>query len=179
MLPDQFRVLAHRLGHGAEQDAGVGQVLAEGGGHGHAVEHGIHRHAGQRLLFLQGDAQLVVGIQQLRVHLVQALGSVALLLRRRVIGDGLEVDGRMTHLGPVRLLQGQPVGIGRETPFQQPFGLALLGGDHANDRFAQSGRGGIRLDIRHEAVLVARPDQVVHGLLLGIHKVTRLLLIPE
>ena len=41
----QVGVILHRLREGTEDDAALGQVLFEGGGHGNAVENGVHRHA--------------------------------------------------------------------------------------------------------------------------------------
>src|SRR5699024_4272510 len=56
---DDVRMFLDGLGNRTENDAGVGQLLAERGGHGDAVEYGIHRDlggafdAGQNLLLLQ------------------------------------------------------------------------------------------------------------------------------
>ena len=121
----QFGILAHGLRYGTENHAGLGQVLAKRGCHRHAVEHGIHGHARQRLLLFQRNAQLVVGIQQLRIDFVETLRSRALAPRRGIIGDRLEIDRRMTDIRPLRLGQGQPVAVGLEPRLQQPFRLLL------------------------------------------------------
>jgi len=46
----------------------------KGGGHRYAVEHGVHRHAGQPLLLGQGDPELLVGLQELGIDLLQLFG---------------------------------------------------------------------------------------------------------
>ena len=56
------------------------QLALEGGGDGDAVEHRIHRDAGQHRLLLQRNAELLVGLEQFRIDLVQALGAVAFRL---------------------------------------------------------------------------------------------------
>ena len=71
-------MLLHRFGERAEDDARLRQLRLEGGGHGDAVEHRVHRDAGQDRLLLQRNAELLVGLEQLRIDLVQALGPVAL-----------------------------------------------------------------------------------------------------
>ncbi|KFM28400.1 hypothetical protein F751_5313 [Auxenochlorella protothecoides] len=107
VLADEVRVLAHSLGDGAEDDAGLSQLLAEGGGDGHRIKHGIDGDVGQPLLLGQGDAQLVKSGQQLWVHLFQ--GPLLLLLARGgVVAVGLVVNGRVVVVRPGRLLHGQP-----------------------------------------------------------------------
>ena len=73
VLPDELRVLPHRFAEGTEDDSLIGELVLEGGGHRHGVEHGIHGDAGEHLLLFQRDAQLVVGREDLRVDLVQAV----------------------------------------------------------------------------------------------------------
>ena len=63
MFPDEFRVLMDGFRYGAEYHPYVSQLLAEGGGHGNTVEDRVHRHTGQSLLFLQGNAQFFIGSQ--------------------------------------------------------------------------------------------------------------------
>ena len=129
-------------------------LLFEGGGHGNAVEHRVHRDAGQHRLLLQGDAELVVGLQQLGIDLVQALGAVLLGLGRGVVNDVLVVDGRVVDVGPGRLLHGQPVAIGLQAPFEQPFRLVLLGGNQADDVLVQAAGDGIGFDVGDESPLI-------------------------
>ena len=70
-------MLLHGFGEGAEDDADFVQLGLEGGGDGHAIEHGIDGDAGQHGLLLQGNAELVVGLEQFRIDFVQALRAVA------------------------------------------------------------------------------------------------------
>ena len=66
-------MFADRFGDRAENNPLFRQFGAIGGRHRHAVKHRVYRHhAGQRFLFFQRDAQLVIGFQQLLVNLVQA-----------------------------------------------------------------------------------------------------------
>src|SRR3546814_19551736 len=70
MLADGFR-------DGEEDDAGLLQLLAEGGRDRDAVEHGVHRHlaraldAGEHLLLLDRDAELFIDAQDLGIDLVE------------------------------------------------------------------------------------------------------------
>ena len=78
ILADQFGMLLHGFGEGAEDDAHFVQFGLEGGGDGDAIEHRIHRDAGEHRPLLQRNAELLVGLEQFRIDLVQALGPVAL-----------------------------------------------------------------------------------------------------
>ena len=60
------------------------ELVLEGGGDRDAVEHRVHRDAAEALLLFQRDAELLVGLQQLGVDLVEAL-ELLLLLGRRVV----------------------------------------------------------------------------------------------
>ena len=53
VLADQLRMLPHRLGERAEDDPELGQLVLEGRGHRHGVEHRVDRHPGHHLLLLQ------------------------------------------------------------------------------------------------------------------------------
>lgn len=44
---------------------------------GDAVEHGVHGHAGEDLLLVEGDSQAFVGPADLGIHLVQVLEFLA------------------------------------------------------------------------------------------------------
>ena len=70
-------MLLHRLGERAEDDAGLGQALLERRRDRDAVEHRVDRDAGQPRALVQRHAELVVGREQLRIDLGQALGPVA------------------------------------------------------------------------------------------------------
>src|SRR3546814_6768198 len=58
VLSHQLRMVLHRLGDRAEDDADFLEVLPEGGGDRDAVEHGVDRDAGQQLLLAQRNAEL-------------------------------------------------------------------------------------------------------------------------
>ncbi len=162
-------MLLHRLGERAEDDALLRQLVLEGGGDGDAVEHRVHGHAGEHLLLVQRDAELLVGLEQLRIHLVQALGRVVLGLGRRIVGDGLVVDGRVVDVGPSGLLHAEPVSVGPKSPFEQEGGLFLLGRDERDDVLVQPRRDGVRFHVGIEAVLVLLPHQGFDGFVSGGH----------
>ena len=153
----QIGIVADRLADGAEDHPCLVQLVLEGGGDADAVEHRIHRHAGQRHLFMQRDAQLLVGFQQLGIDLVQRL------LQRRVLGRGiiigiLVIDLGVMHPGPVGLLHGQPAAERGQAPFQHPFRLALLGRDEAHRVFGQALGRHVHLDVGDKAVFVLVTD---------------------
>ena len=129
----QLRMLADRLGDRAEDDAELAQLRAEGGGDRDAVEHVVDRDAGQDLLLTDRDAQLVVGLADLGVDLVQRLRPL-LRLGGRVVADRLVVDRREVRLLPGRLLHGQPAPIGLQPPLGHPRRLVLLGRDQRGRR---------------------------------------------
>jgi hypothetical protein len=58
----QLGVAAHRLAEGAEDDPELLELALEGRGDRDAVEHRVHGHAGEHLLFPERDAQLLVGL---------------------------------------------------------------------------------------------------------------------
>ena len=161
VLLDQFRVLVHRLGDRAEDHARLRQLGLEGGAHGDRVEHRVHGHPGEHFLLVQRDTQLLVGVQQFRVHLVQALRPVLHALGRGVVGDGVQVHRRVGDVGPVGLGHLQPVAIGVQTPLQQPFRFAFLGGNDADHVLVQARRQGVGLHQGGETRLVLGADHFV------------------
>ena len=162
-------MLAHRLGEGAEDDALLGQALAEGRSHAHGIEHGVHRHAAlglhasQHLPLVQRDAQLVEGFQQRGVDLVRA---VFVAFGRRPVDDVLEIDGRQLEVPPLRRGHLPPLAERPQTELQQPVRLAFLGGNQADDVLVEALRHVLLGDFGHEAVLVLLggeiPDQIIH-----------------
>ena len=159
-------MLAHRFADGAEDHAGGFQRRFEGGGDRDAVEHRVHRDGGglvghgvraldpgQDRTLLQRDAELLVHGQEFRVHVVEALGGRA--LGGGVVVDVLKVDLGVADLGPVRLRHLLPGSEGAQAPFEQPVGLVLLGGDHADGVGGQALGGDIHLDVGLEPPLVA------------------------
>src|SRR5713101_1225919 len=169
VLLDQLRMVLHRLGERAEDDACLGQLLLEGGGHRDAVEDGVHRDAGEHLLLLQRNAELAEGLEQLGIDLLEALRPRPLRLGRRVVDDVLVVDGRVADVLPARLLHAEPVVERLEAPLEHELGLVLLRRDEADDVFVQPARDGVRLDVGDEPVLVLPGGQVLESLCGGAH----------
>ena len=77
ILPHQLRMVLHRLGERAEDDAELRQLLLERRGHRDAVEHRVDRDAREQLLLVERDAELLEGPPDLRIDLVQALRAPA------------------------------------------------------------------------------------------------------
>ena len=75
----------NRFGKGTENDTFLGQLLLKGRADGNAIKDGIDGDAGQSLPLLQRNAQLLIGLQQFGIDFIEALRSVALLFRGRVI----------------------------------------------------------------------------------------------
>ncbi len=137
----------------------LGQLLLERGPHRHAIKHRVHRHPGQPLALLQRNPQLLVGLQQLRINLLQAPRPIALLLRRGIIHRALVINRRVMHMRPRRLLHRQPMAIRLEPPLQHELRLILLRRDQADDVLIQARRRRVGLHVGEEAVLVFLLDQ--------------------
>ena len=159
VLADQLRVLLDGLGHRAEDDALLGQFLAEGGTDGHRVEHRVHRHAGQLGALVQRHAQLVVGVQQFLRHVIQR--GVLRALRRGVIAERLQVDRGDLQLGPVRHRHGQEVAVGVQAPLRHPLRLFLLGRQGTDGVLVQARRQGVRFDLGDEAGRILATELLV------------------
>src|SRR5437879_13250483 len=69
---------AHRFRERAEHDARGGEPLLEGGRDGDAVEYRVHRDPGEARALVERYAELLVGLEELRVDLVEALRAVSL-----------------------------------------------------------------------------------------------------
>mmetsp|Transcript_40814 Transcript_40814/g.103413 ORF Transcript_40814/g.103413 Transcript_40814/m.103413 type:complete len:292 (-) Transcript_40814:346-1221(-) len=164
VLLHDLRVLLHRLRDAAEDDARLGQLLAERGSDGHRIKHRVHRHVCQPLLLPDRDAQLFECGQQLGVHLVQAV-QLLLLLGLGVVHHVLVVDGRVVVVAPLGLLHGQPLAVRAQAEVQQPLRLLLLGRDEAHRVLVQPLGNRHRLHRRCESILV-RPLQNVANLAL-------------
>src|SRR2546425_6165156 len=152
-LPHELRVLADRFRDRTENDPLPRERLPERGRHRDAVEHGVHRNAGEPLLLFDRDAELCERLHELRIHLLQAV-ELRLSLGRRVVADRLIVDRPIPHVRPVRLGHLQPVVVGPQPPVEHPLRLALLGGDQPDDVLVQTGWNDIGLDVGDEPVLV-------------------------
>ena len=159
----QLGMLLQRLGDRHEQDAGLGEFLLEGGRDRHRIEHRIDRDARasailaldaeQRLPLAQRNAELLVGLEDFGVDLVERLRAV-LLLRRRIVVEVLVVDRTEFDARPSRLAHGEPAPIGVEPPGEHPVGLALLGRDEADDILGQALGGLVGFDQRLEPILI-------------------------
>ena len=166
IFPDQLRVIVHRLGKGAKDDPHFAEFLFERRRHRDTVKDRIHRDPGENLLLSEGDTQLLVGRQQLRVHFIEALGPLAGCPGRRIVDDPLVIDRRIVDIGPfwlrLRLCQLLPMTVCLQTPIEHPFGLVLLGRDQADDLFVESGRNSIFFNLCDKPVLVFPVCQGLH-----------------
>src|SRR5262249_1251855 len=124
---------------------------------------------GQHLLLAQRNAELLIGLEDFRIDLVER-GRAGHLLRRRVVVDVLVVDLRVLDPCPGRLALGEPVARGFEPPLEHPLGLVLLARDETHRVFGETLRGLLRFDQRLESVFVlvdidqADPiDRLLHG----------------
>ena len=90
--------------------------------------------AGEDLLLLQRDAELLVGVEELGVDLVQRLGLDAPCswAGRSSTGPGSRSSGR-SSIAQVGLLHLLPAVEGLEAPVGHPLGLAVLVRDQADD----------------------------------------------
>src|SRR6266566_1593944 len=157
VLLDQIGVLTDRLRDRHEDHAVFRELRLECRGDRHAVEHRIHRDAGQALLLLDRDPELLEGLDQFRIDLVERV-ELGPLLGGGVVTDRLIVDRPVLHVGPVRLAHLEPVAVGLQAPLQHPFRLALFGRDQPDDVLVQTGRHDLGFDVGDEAVLVRLLD---------------------
>ncbi len=117
------------------------------------VHDGVYGHSGKLFLLLQGDAELVEGLYQLRVHLVETLLQF-LFLGGGIIGDSLEVYLRYVEVSPAGHGQREPMPVSLQTEFEKPFRLTLHSRDKPNDVFIQPRRDNLRLDVARKAVFI-------------------------
>jgi hypothetical protein len=129
--------MLHRLTEGAEDDPFLGKHLLEGGLHRDTIHHSIHGHAGQLLLLLERNTQSFEGPEQLRVHLIEALGCLA-LGGIGIIDDILKIDAGDLQVSPFRLLHGEPMAVGLQAELQEPFRLLLLRRDQPDHLFIET-----------------------------------------
>ena len=161
---DQFGVLAHCFGNGAEDDPFLGEGVAERGLDRDGIHDRIDRHvACERCPFLEGDTEFVEGLHDLFVNLV-FLSLLFLGLRCRVIGDCLKIDLGDSEVRPGGRDHGLPFAEGFESELKEPFGFVLLGRDEPNDILVQSGRHDIGLHVGGEAVFIVLRGYVLDDL---------------
>ena len=166
---DQRRVLAHRFGERAEDDALLGQLVLERGGDGDAVEHRIDRHPREGGALVQRDPELFVGLEQFGIDLVEALRAVVLRFRGGVVRDLVVVDRWVVEVRPAGLGHGEPVAVGPQAPFGEERGLLLLARDEPDDVLVEAGGDGVGFQVGDETVLVFPPDQGVDFGVGGVH----------
>ena len=146
------------FGERAEDDAVLLELGLEGRGDRDAVEDGVYGDPIESLLLEQRDAELVVGLAQLGIELVEAL-DLLLLLGRRVVDDLVVVDRRVIDLRPFGLGVAGREHLAKarerlEPIVEEPFRLVLLGRDQPHHAFGETRRRAILLDLRDEAVFV-------------------------
>ena len=152
ILPDQVRMLLHRLGERAEDDALLREGLAEGRRDGDGIEDGVDGdHAGEHVALLEGNAQLLEGLGQFRVDLLR---PVLVLLGSGIVDDVLEVDLGQVQMGPAGHLHRLPFPERVQAEFQEPVRLLLEAGDGTDDVFVQALGNEFLFHVRHEAFLV-------------------------
>ena len=158
VLLDQFGMILNGFAERAEDDSELAQLLFHGRSDRDAVENGVDGDAGQHFLLVQGDAELLVSLEQLGIDFVEALERLDALWRG-VVDERVVVDCRIPDVAPVRLFHGEPAPVGLEAPFQHELGLVLFRRDGADYVFIEPGWDGVRLDIGDEPVRVLPVDQ--------------------
>ena len=73
IFPHQLRVILYGVAYGAEYDTLFRKFLLKGRLHRNGIHNGIHCGAAKCETFLQGDAELVESLHQLRVNLLVLL----------------------------------------------------------------------------------------------------------
>ena len=159
VLPNQFRVFLDRFRHRAEDHPGCCELVLEGRGDRDAVEYCVNSHASESFLLIERNTQFLVGLQQFRIHFIQAFGAF-LDLGCGVIADALVIDRLVIDIGPGRLGHGQPMSIGIQPPLQHELGLVFLGRDRANDILIKSRGKRVGFKIGDKARLVFLVDDV-------------------
>ena len=81
------------------------------------IENRVHGHVGKSLLFVQRDAQLFEGREQLGVHVLDFLMTL-FGLRGGVVDDVLQVHWRKVQFTPVRLLHRLELFIGFQSEIE-------------------------------------------------------------
>jgi hypothetical protein len=151
-------MLVHRLRDRHEEHAGLGELGLEGRRDRHGIEHGVDGDvraldAFQHLDLAKRDAELLVGLQDLGIDVVERHGA-RIVLRRRVVIDLVVLDRRVIDTRPIGLSHRQPAAVRLQTPLEQPSGLVLPGRDVADRVLGEPDRGLLHLDLGLEPVLV-------------------------
>ncbi len=149
----QIGIVLDRLAERAEDDAQLGEFLAMGGLDRHRVHHGVHSHAGEHLLLLEGDTQAVERIEQLRIDLVEALGRL-FLFGRGIVADRLIVDRRYVEVSPCRHRQCLPMAERLQPEVKQPVGFAFFLRYEAYDVLVESSSDDVAVNVGDKAVFI-------------------------
>ncbi len=154
----QVGMILNSLGKRTKNDTGFGELLFERRRNRNAVKHGINSDTGEACALVQGDAELVVSFEQLRVDFIQTFGSIVVRLGGGKIRDRVKVDRRVMDVSPVRFFHGPPLLIGAQAPLEHEFGLVFARRNRTHDLFVKAGRKALRCNIGNKTVLVATTD---------------------
>src|SRR3712207_1500945 len=113
-------MLLYGLTERAEDDPLLGELLLVGGADRDGVEDRGYRHSGEQLLLLEWNAELLIGLDQLGIHLVQT-SERRLAFGCGVVADRLVVDRIVLDVRPVRLGHLEPPAVRPEPPLKQPL----------------------------------------------------------
>ena len=116
-------MIGHGLRQRAEDHSCLRQFVLEGRRDRHTVKHRIHRHPRKRFLLFQGNAELVVSLDQFGVNFVQAFRPVLVALGRRVVADRLKIDRVMVNMCPFGLVHFLPTAESLQPPLQNELGF--------------------------------------------------------
>ncbi len=129
----------------------------------------------QYLNLAQRNAELLIGLENFRIDLVERLRAL-LLLGGGVIINTLIVDRPVGHPRPTRFLHGQPATIGVEPPIQHPLRLILFGRDETDGVFVEPLGSLLGFDDGLEPILIlvdVDAANLLDGLLYGRHSSLR------
>jgi len=168
VFPDQVGMVTERLTERTKDNPLFSQRILECGFNRHTVNHRINGHTSQMLLLLQGNTQLVEGLNQFRVYLVQT-GIPGFLHRCRIITDRLEINGRYFQISPVGHLHFQPFPVGVQSEFQHEIGLFLLLPDCSDHLFIQTLLDNIGLNIGVKPVFIFALSNLMQNSILVFH----------
>src|SRR5215510_4631950 len=165
-------MLLHRLRERTEDYTKFCQLFLEGCCDRDAVEYRIHRNSRQHLLFCKWNTELLVGTEDFRIELIQAL-QPRLLLRGGIVDDILVIDRSVFDVGPLwfrlRFFERLPVAIRLQSPIQHELGLALLCRNDADDLFVEALRNPLIFDVGDKAPLVIALGKIANGIYVCVH----------
>lgn len=131
-----------------------------GGGDGDRVEDGVDSDVGEAALLVEGDAEAFEVFEELGVGVVEAV-ELWLLLGGGVVGDGLEVDGRVEIVGPGGWGHGEEPAVGVEAEAEHPIGFLFDFGDGFDGGFGEAFGDGEGVDVGPQPVLVLALEKLL------------------